>query len=173
MSATIRIEQHVWHELVQAVSKPEHAAFMLAEVEESTFNIVDLRVMRAEDYESRSGLHLDLKDEVRPELISWAWERRLSLVEVHSHKPGFARFSRSDLWGFEEWVPHLWWRLKCAPYVALVKAGDEWDGMAWLRSAEEPEAVVGIEIVESLEVPTPTQVIAPTGATLAALRKAA
>lgn len=94
------------------------------------------------------------------------------MVEAHSHKPGHARFSRSDLWGLDEWVPHLWWRLQGAPYAALVKSGDEWDAMAWLRLPRAPEAVTAIEIVESLAEPTSPQVIVPTGATLGALKEA-
>lgn len=172
MPAQMQIEKQLWDGLGASLARPEHATFMLAEVEDSTFHIIDLRVMRPEDYKNRSGLHLDLKDEVRPELISWAWERRLSLVEVHSHKPGHARFSRSDLWGFAEWVPHLWWRLQGAPYAALVKSGDEWDAMVWLRSPRAPEAVTAIEIVESFAEPTSTQVIVPTGATLSPLQEA-
>lgn len=58
MPAQIQIEKQLWDGLGASLTRPEHAAFMLAEVEDSTFHIVDLRVMRPEDYKSRSGLHL-------------------------------------------------------------------------------------------------------------------
>ena len=55
-------------------------------------------------------------------------------------------FSPSDLWGFQAWVPHLFWRLRGRPYAALVTAGDTFDALAWVDSAEQPEQVDQIEL---------------------------
>jgi hypothetical protein len=173
MAAAMRIEGGMLSRLEEQLAAPECAAFLLAEVAGSVFNLVELRLIEAGNYERRSSLHLTLQDEVRPQLISWAWARDLSLVEAHSHRPGHAKFSRSDLWGFDEWVPHLWWRLQGRPYAALVKSCEQWDGLAWLASPDEPEQVSAIEVVEPLESPQPHQPIQLTGTTLTTIHKGA
>ena len=67
-------------------------------------------------YAVRNEFHFELTDEVRAQVIKHAHDLDASIVEVHSHggsRP--AAFSPSDHWGFREFVPHVWWRLKGAP----------------------------------------------------------
>ena len=51
-----------------------------------------------------------------------------SLVEMHSHiGPWPAGFSYADRLGLQETVPHMWWRLKKRPYLALVVTNCSFD----------------------------------------------
>jgi hypothetical protein len=84
---------------------------------------------------------------MRPEIISWASQTDACLVEVHSHgERGTAGFSPSDVWGFEEWVPHVRWRLRARPYAAVVTAGATLDAIAWLEDSAEHSQIERIEI---------------------------
>lgn len=67
--------------------------------------------------------------------------QRATLVEAHSHGPrGVPTFSGSDWTGFSEWVPHVRWRLRGAPYAAIVvAAAGTLDAIAWID--DEPEQV--------------------------------
>lgn len=103
-----------------------------------------------------------LSDEMRAEIIRWAWAEEASLVEAHSHAFGPAQFSPSDLEGLEEWVPHLWWRLRGRPYGAIVVADGTVDALAWIEGADVPEQIVTLEIAGEGSIPA-------TGGTLAQL----
>ena len=124
------------------------------------------RAVTSDGFESRSKLHLVLRDNIRAEIIKWAWDAGASLVEAHSHDLGVATFSPSDIHGLEQWVPHLWWRLRGRPYGAIVVDGDTLDALAWIEAAEEPEQVVSLVLDGDAS-------IAATGRTLTALPKRA
>ncbi len=143
-------------------SRAEQVGFFLAEwqPEERTFALRDWWAVLPQGLEHQSDFHVSLTDEMRAEAIKWAWDSGGCLVEAHSHgKRGSAKFSPSDLWGFEEWVPHLWWRLRGRPYAALVTAGDTFDAVAWI---EDPNSV---EQIESLDIEGSDTIFA-TGRTL-------
>ena len=125
-------------------ARAEQVGFFLAEArpDERVFVLREWRAVPPEGLEHQSDVHVSLTDEMRAEVIKWAWDSGLSLVEAHSHgKWGPAKFSGSDLWGFEEWVPHLWWRLQGRPYAALVTADDTFDAIAWIDGPGTPEQV--------------------------------
>jgi hypothetical protein len=120
----------------------EQAAFLLTEqpTADGTIEVRDLRLITADDFEIQSAFHISLADNKRGELIRWAWETGGCLVEAHSHLGATpACFSASDLGGFADWVPHMWWRLRARPYGALVFANGSFDGLVWRRSPELPE----------------------------------
>lgn len=122
----------------------EQVAFFLADFDEerSSFTLREWRPMPPEAFEFQSDYHVTLRDEVRPEVIKWAWDEGACLVEIHSHvEDGIAGFSPSDIWGLEEWVPHVRWRLRGRPYAAMVTAGDTLDALAWLDAGGEPSQV--------------------------------
>ena len=122
----------------------EHVGFFLADWDPETrrFLVQGWRRVADEEYETLTDFHVALTDELRASIIRQAWTEQRSLIELHSHGPsGRARFSPSDLHGFEDWVPHLWWRLRGCPYAALVATGESIDGLAWVSSSTEPEQV--------------------------------
>lgn len=166
MSAKVRLTDHQFAELRRHLREPERVAFMYAEVQDGCFIVEEVEPMIGDDISSQSDLHVVLHDDIRPRLISRASAHGRSLIEAHSHGPyGHAAFSPSDLLGFSEWVPHLWWRLKGRPYVALVMAGAQWDALAWIDGPRNPEAVAEIEVVADNE----STRIAPTSATIRTL----
>ena len=144
----------------------EGAGFFLAahDPAERAFRLREWRAITSDGFESRSEFHLVLRDEIRAEIIKWAWDAGASLVEAHSHDLGMASFSLSDIYGLEQWVPHLWWRLRGRPYGAIVVDGETLDALAWIEGADEPEQVVSLAIDGDGS-------IAATGQTLAGLPK--
>ncbi|MBV9451080.1 MAG: hypothetical protein JO345_34855 [Streptosporangiaceae bacterium] len=89
--------------------------------------------------------HVSLPDETRSAIIKWAWAEQACLIEAHSHgRRGPAAFSRYDLQNLEEWVPHLWWRLRGRPYAAIVTSARDLDALAWIDGPGEIEPVGGI-----------------------------
>ena len=131
----------------------EQVAFFLADFDpvRQAFMLREWRPMPPEAFDIQSAYHVTLRDEARPELIMWAWDTDACLVEAHSHAgTGPACFSPSDNWGFEEWVPHVRWRLRSRPYAALVTAGDSFDALAWLDGSDAPTQIERLEIDHSV-----------------------
>jgi hypothetical protein len=127
----------------------EQVGFFLAEfdVTTRTFALRDWRPIPPEGFEYQNAYHVTLTDEARIEVIQWATRAEACLVEAHSHGDwGRAQFSPSDLWGFCDWVPQLFWRLRRRPYAALVTAGDTFDALAWVEAADRPEQVDHIQL---------------------------
>lgn len=146
MGAVTRIAAAAMAELDHQLDGPELAVFMAARFTAPVFEVVEVKPVAREGYSSRSDYHVELDDFVRPELIAWALELDLCLVEAHSHGPGYPRFSPSDHDGFADWVPHMRWRLGQRPYAALVRSGSNWDGLAWPGAPGQVEAIEAIEI---------------------------
>lgn len=126
----------------------ESAGFFLAtyDPEARAFRLREWRAIPPDGFESRSSFHLVLKDETRAEIIKWAWDSGDSLVEAHSHGFGEASFSPSDMYGLEQWVPHLWWRLRGRPYGAIVVDAGTLDALAWIENPGSPEQVDNLAI---------------------------
>jgi hypothetical protein len=127
----------------------EQVGFFLADFDEERggFVLREWRSMPPEAFEHQSAYHVTLCDAVRPEIIKWAWDAGACLVEAHSHgDDGSASFSPSDIWGLEEWVPHVRWRLRGRPYAAIVTAGDSFDGLAWLDGDSQPLQIAQFEV---------------------------
>jgi hypothetical protein len=130
-------------------ARAEQVGFFLAKWDstERSFLLREWRPVPLDGLEHQSDFHVSLGDEMRAEIIKWAWDSDLSLVEAHSHGNWVpAEFSGSDLWGFDEWVPHLWWRLRGRPYAALVTASDTFDAIAWIDGSRLPEQVDTLEV---------------------------
>ena len=78
--------------------------------------------------------YFELTDEARIGLIKRAHVLQASLAEFHSHlSPWPAAFSLSDRMGLKETVPHMRWRLKRRPYLAVVVAPSGFDALVWSR----------------------------------------
>lgn len=163
------IRERAWAELRRHLrGRVEQAAFLTADYHADTraFHVRDIRVVDATSFDIQTSYHISLADKTRAELIRWAWDENASLVEVHSHTGGYpAAFSASDLSGFAEWVPHLWWRLASRPYLAIVTAGTTFDGLAWIADPREPEQLGHIALAGG-------RTLEATGLTLASLADA-
>lgn len=163
---TVRIREDDFDALGHALEQAEEVVFLYATEIEGVLQVDGIEIMADADIASRSRIHVELADAVRPRTIKTAWDTKRCLIESHSHgKWGVAEFSRSDLLGFEEWVAHVRWRLRGRPYVALVKAGETWDALAWVND-QGPDT---IEVIEVIRSNTLIDRIAPTNATMAKL----
>lgn len=138
-----------WHQV-------EEAAFLyVVPAGNSAFKYVDWFSAPASGFASRSAYHLELSDETRATVIKRAHDLGASLVELHSHVGlGPARFSLSDLAGFRDFVPHVFWRLANRPYLAVVMARTGFDGFVWTRDPDTPARLRGIQAGRRLLVPT-------------------
>ena len=137
----------------------EEAAFLFAAYErvsgEHVFRAVEWYPVPPEGFASRSAFHFELTDATQASVIKRAHDLGTSLVEVHSHHGDHEPcFSPSDLLGFEEFVPHVWWRLKGKPYLAIVVAESGFDGFVWLTDPGELERLHGITVGEELLTPS-------------------
>jgi len=110
-------------------------------------------VPRAETLEP-SPFYLALSDEVRARVIARASSLGGCLVEAHNHPHGPAAFSATDLAGFEEWVPHVRWRLAGRPYIALVLADEEFDALVWQDADGVPEGLDRLDVAGEPLAPT-------------------
>jgi len=136
-------------------SKDEQVAFFFTAPEVGThLKAIELYKVPAKGFDDQSPFYLALSDETRAYVFGRATELNGGLVEVHSHLHGPAGFSRTDLEGFEEWVPHVRWRLPDRPYVALVFAGREFDALVW-NQGEEPDPL-GEILIDGVRSESPT-----------------
>lgn len=125
-------------------SSQEEAAFLFAKPtiadSHARFEVTETEKLRPEDFDSRLGDYLELKDETRARIIKRAHDLNASLVEMHSHPFPFpAAFSVPDRQGLKETVPHMRWRLKNRPYLAIVVAPDNFDALVWLDDSGIPQ----------------------------------
>ncbi len=141
----------LWKHLVPESQLVEEAAFAYAVRETSdgaeVFRCIEWAPVAPDGFVSRSAFHLELTDAVRAAAIKHAHDLGVSLVELHSHTGRWAAaFSGSDVAGFREFVPHVWWRLKGRPYVAVVVAPSGFDGFAWLVGPSQPQPLNGVMV---------------------------
>lgn len=128
----------------------EEAGFLFVDAESRdagmTFKSVEWLPLAPGDFESRSVYHLALTDEARAGAIRRAHQLRCSMVELHSHSShDAAEFSPSDLRGFDEFVPHVRWRLRGRPYGAVVVAPGSFDAFVWSGQAGPRRLAIEIE----------------------------
>jgi hypothetical protein len=130
------------------LERPEAVGFFAADYKQRThtFRARQWRPIPLTGLEDPTAPHIVLRDRVAAEIIKWAWDENVSLIEAHSHGSGSAAFSLTDLMGLEEWVPHLSWRLNGRPYGALVVAGDTVDALAWVDDALTPQQVKRLRV---------------------------
>lgn len=140
-------------------SGSEQAAFVFAkalpEKGDTLFRFVEWTPIDPAGFVHHSGYFIELTDETRGRMIKRAHDLDGSLVEFHSHLASWpASFSETDLDGLEEFVPHVRWRLKGRPYMAVVVAPTSFDALAWVSGSKNPEAVEGILVDGHLHRPT-------------------
>lgn len=146
----------VQEHLVPKRHRVEEAGFLyVVPAGDDAFTHVDWYAVPPTGFLSRSAYHLELSDETRAGMIKRAHDLGASLVELHSHVGnGDARFSPSDLAGFLDFVPHVFWRLKSRPYLAVVMTRSGFDAFAWTRDASAADRLHGIQVGDRLLTPT-------------------
>lgn len=154
-----KIQRMVWAHLLPPRMQNEEVCFLYVRLfpgnEDGRFVFVDWDPIPPQDFVFRSGYHIELSDEIRARVIKRAHDLGTSLLEIHSHtgsRP--AAFSPSDMIGFAEFVPHVLWRLRGKPYLAIVVARGSFDGLAWFADAKTPQRLDGIAVGSSLLLST-------------------
>jgi hypothetical protein len=131
--------------------RAEQLAFLLAtrsDTDAETLCVSDLYCVPSKGFSVQTAFHLNLGDDVRAQMIKWAWNHQASLVEAHSHLgPDEAAFSPTDLAGLDDFVPHVWWRLQGRPYAALVFSRTGFDALIWTKSPTTPQELAGLKII--------------------------
>jgi hypothetical protein len=153
------IHTSLWRHLLRPKFAAEEAAFVYARYEEmdaiKVFRYIEWIPVPPESFASRSKFHLELTDDMRAGAIKRAHDLGVSLVEFHSHAGSWpAKFSSSDLFGFREFVPHVWWRLKGRPYLAVVVSRSGFDALAWLKDSKTAVRLQGITVDGKVLTPT-------------------
>jgi len=140
-------------------SKLEEAAFAYAQPVPDTvgaFRVIDWQAVPPEGFVYQTEIGFELTDEMRGLAIKRAHDLNTSLAEFHSHKGKWpAEFSPSDLYGFSEFVPHVWWRLKARPYFSVVVAKTDFDAFGWITDPKTAQYLNAL-VVEG-EIYTPTK----------------
>jgi len=131
--------------------KHENVSFIFASASRADlsldFNFIEWYPVMPDEYEFRSVWYVELKDEMRPKIVKKAFDLDAAIIEVHSHPyNAHARFSGSDLAGLQEFVPHVWWRLKGKPYAALVFSSSDFDGLAWVNTPRDPQPLTELVV---------------------------
>lgn len=154
----IDLDMHskIWTHLLPNLASTEEAGFGYANFTEKDghyqFNLKEWEALYDEDFDFKEGDYLQLKDESRARVIKRAHCTDTCLVEFHSHPfPFKAKFSYADKVGLKNFVPHVWWRLKNRPYIAIVVAPDSFDGLVWLDNPYNPENMSEIYCNEVLD----------------------
>lgn len=165
--ATMRMSRDLYERFrTDLHGSDEQVGFFLADfvAVDRAFVVREWRAIPATGFEIQSAYHVTLTDETKSDVIRWAWDRELCLIEAHSHAELYpAELSPSDLWGLSEWVPHLSWRLQGRPYAALVVAVEGVDGLAWVDGARAPESVMSLNLDDG-------EIIRATGCTIERLK---
>ncbi len=163
-SPTIQIPEEVYRKihdhLLPEEPEAEEAAMVFAQPIFSDERLDRLEYLEwyavdPSGFSFRSLYHFELSDKTRAYVIKRAHDLGASIIEFHSHPyPYDAVFSWSDLSGFEEFVPHVWWRLKGKPYAAVVVAPSNIDALIWYNGPNTPEQVNEIVIGDRSIKPT-------------------
>jgi hypothetical protein len=149
----------LWDHLVPRHHVVEEAAFAYAADETADgseiFRCIEWAPVPPDGFASRSAFRLELADSTRASAIKRAHDLGACLVEFHSHTGRWpAAFSESDLAGLAEFVPHIWWRLKGRPYLAVVVARTGFDGFVWITGPGTPHSLTGVIAGEKVLTPT-------------------
>ena len=153
------IHRRVWEHLLTQSHETESAGFMFVRPEPhgdvQVFKTIEWFAVPPDGFLELTDHHFALTDQTRAGVIKRAHDLEASVVEFHSHKgPWPAEFSLTDQIGLQEFVPHIWWRLKGRPYLAVVVTPNDFDGLAWIFDPGSPQYLDGILSEGTIRRPT-------------------
>jgi hypothetical protein len=166
---TSRAYEAVRAHLLQDNSEQAAFLFIKTDLGESgcALEVIDYYLVPAGELVGGGDPHyLELTDEAKAKVIKMASDKKTALGEIHSHPFSLSRssFSPSDLEGFREFVPHVWWRLRGKPYIALVMGQRSFDALVWLDDPRSPIPLDALLLDGNKR-------LKPTGLTLAGLKR--
>jgi hypothetical protein len=153
-----QLKDELWRHLLPTDLHHEQAAFLYtvhARIADGVvFNVVAHELLAGSDFAAQYSDYLELADKARVRIIKRAHALNASIVEIHSHPwDRSAEFSASDRAGLKETVPHMRWRLKERPYLAVVVARVSYDALVWALNGEQPE-LLALEVDGARLLPT-------------------
>ena len=154
-----KLKKVLWTHLLPKALR-EQAAFLFVIPSERrgkvVFNAVEADLLTATDFTVQYSDHFELSNEALVRTIKRAHHLGASIVEFHSHRDlGLAVFSLSDRLGLLRTVPHMRWRLKRRPYIAVVVAQNSFDALVWTHEKGMiPDRLSGIASGATLISPT-------------------
>jgi hypothetical protein len=142
----LEISEYFWNQLSEVMAQEsERVAFLFStKKEHDIWTVSGLRVVGKAQLVGATDNHVELADEVLPEVIQYAHSDKSAVTEVHNHPfsgPDTA-FSGYDLLGLEDLAPHMLWRLPERPYTAIVIGQDSIDGLTWNPDLSPLQSVV-------------------------------
>ncbi|PMS29880.1 hypothetical protein B0G57_14114 [Trinickia symbiotica] len=145
--------------LLPVPARHEQAAFLVVKAQTSgdmhDLELIEMIKLAESDFERQQSDYLELADNARARIIKHAHDLKGSLVEVHSHPaPWPAMFSRADMEGLAETVPHMLWRLPKRPYAAIVVAPSGFDALVWTDSPHRSHALDRVFAGDRILTPT-------------------
>lgn len=152
-------QARLWAHLLPDTNGNEQAAFLFCKISDTSDGLVleaaEQMLLGARDFAVQYEDYIELTDQTRIGLIKRAHKTGTALAEFHSHPgPWPAAFSLSDRRGLKETVPHMRWRLKQRPYLAVVVAPSGFDALIWPQGAVLPEPLAGIDAGGAVLAPT-------------------
>lgn len=118
-------------------------------------HILEFEFLSAGEFIFQSSYHIEVHPEVLARVIKKSFDMDACVVEFHSHRSSLpARFSMTDMSGFNEVVPHVLWRLRDKPYMAIVLHETSFDGLLWKPGDTDPGQLDGIRVDQTLLSPT-------------------
>lgn len=168
MTTVLSLTTNLHEELLTHLLHPEdeQVAFLFTHppVLGEPLRVAEIIALSGDDFDHQSAYHVALADELRGVVILRASQLGGCMVEAHSHVHGDpASFSRSDLAGFRDWVPHVRWRLGARAYIALVFAEHSFDALVWEEEHHRASGLAGIAV--------DGEIVRPTGITLTRLSR--
>lgn len=126
----------------------EQVAFMYLRSDGDDLIVEDYFCVPPSELVYESEYHAEISADAQAMAIKSAWDKKLHLGEIHTHPFSVegTTFSYSDAAGFREFVPHVWWRLKGGPYVAMVFGQGDFDALVWKQDSETPEMVEHVQV---------------------------
>ena len=158
---TKRQYMEIWEHLLPKGALVESAAFIFAKYSKSNQVLLltaqDFFLVGKDGFKEQYNDYIELSDEARVSIIKKAHQTNTALIELHSHpfnSPWAAAFSLSDMSGFKETVPHMWWRLPGRPYAAIVVAPRGFDSLVWWKDPHSPGCLTALRVDGEILQPT-------------------
>ena len=110
--------------------------------------VKEVHFIKTDGWDHQSDFHLELSEKEKVKIMLKARKSNYDLIECHSHQfSGVAKFSSSDTYGLDEFIPYVWWKLPGKIYGALVWTKNDIAGLVWLPKRSAPLAIREIRII--------------------------
>lgn len=107
------------------------------------FDFLDVELVQEHELANSGYYGIELGEEVWNRIKVKASKLNACIIEAHSHpfSEKNVGFSHYDMKGFEELVPHLWWRMNGTPYGALVFGQRDFDALFWTENPHDQKTL--------------------------------